>query len=203
MAEHPKDFDRMEEALLGLLPVHHGHFLLASGHHGSLWLDLDLLFVRPRVLLPFFQDLARRLSVHRIDAIVGPLVGGAFVAQAVAVELGVAFAFADRLTEGGGVGYRVPNAFGSALAGKRVAIVDDAINAGSATRATHAALVGLGAQPVAVGALLMLGTTALAFLEANNLAVERIAVLANEIWQPARCPLCAAGEPLNNPAAVP
>jgi orotate phosphoribosyltransferase len=191
----------MEETLLDLLPVRRGHFLLESGHHGNLWLDLDALFRRPRLLLPAFEELAGRLARHRIDAIVGPLVGGAFVAHAVAAELGVDFAFAERLSEAGAVRYRIPDALGRPLAGKRVAIVDDAINAGSATRTTHAALVAFGAQPVAVGALLLLGTAATAFFDANNLAVERIAALPNDIWEQAQCPMCRAGEPLSNPVA--
>ena len=29
-----------------------GHFLLESGHHGNLWLDLNSLFLRPAALLP-------------------------------------------------------------------------------------------------------------------------------------------------------
>ncbi|MGH8428946.1 MAG: hypothetical protein ACREUF_00945, partial [Solimonas sp.] len=74
------------------------------------------------------------------------------------------------------------------------------INAGSATRATFAALKSLGARPVAVGALLMLGNTASQFFEENNLPVERIAFLANELWAPADCPLCAAQVPLENAA---
>jgi orotate phosphoribosyltransferase len=192
----------MEETVLDLLAIQRGHFLLESGHHGNLWLDLDALFLRPRLLLPGFRELAGRLDRHRIEAVVGPLVGGAFVAQAVAAELGTVFAFAERMIEGGVVRYRIPPAFGAPLAGKRTAIVDDAINAGSATRATHAALLALGAQPVAVGALLLLGNAALPFLEANNLAVERLAAIRNEIWEPERCPLCAAREPLVDPAAA-
>src|SRR5262245_43129759 len=133
MAEHPKDLDRMEEAISDLLAAHHGHFLLESGHHGNLWLNLDQLFLRPRLLQPFFQELARRLHRHRIEAVIGPLVGGAFVAKAVAGELDAEFAFAERLSESGLVRYRIPDTLGRVLAGKRVAIVDDAINAGSAT----------------------------------------------------------------------
>lgn len=29
-----------------------GHFLLESGHHGDLWLDLELLCLRPRQIEP-------------------------------------------------------------------------------------------------------------------------------------------------------
>ena len=37
----------MQEELLSLIAARQGHFRLESGHHGSLWLDLDPLFVRP------------------------------------------------------------------------------------------------------------------------------------------------------------
>ena len=190
----------MEEQILGLLSARRGHFLLESGHHGNLWLDLDSLFLRPAVLLPFARELAGRLAAHRVEAVVGPLVGGAFVAQMVAAELDIGFVFAERRSGSNGVSYRIPDALHDSLHGKTVAIVDDAVNAGSATRATYAALKALGARPVAVGALLILGDTALPFFEANNLAVESIARLANELWKPAACPLCAAGAPLSSPS---
>ena len=136
---------------------------------------------------------------ERIEAVVGPLVGGAFVAEMVAVELDLRFAFAERRVDATGVTYVIPDAFHDPLRGRTVAIVDDAINAGSATRATFAALTALGARPVAVGALLILGETALPFFAANNLAVESVARRANELWAPAACPLCASGVPLEEP----
>ncbi|MBY0319162.1 MAG: hypothetical protein K2X72_10595 [Reyranella sp.] len=79
--------------------------------------------------------------------------------------------------------------------------MDDAINAGSATRATYAALTALGARPVAVGALLILGETVPTHFAANKLAVEAVARLPNDLWEPAACPMCAAGEPLSSPSA--
>ncbi len=189
----------MEEKLFELLSVRRGHFVLESGHHGDLWLDLDSLFLRPAAMLPFARDLGWRLSAHRVEAVVGPLVGGAFVAEMVSAELDLRFAFAERRMGAGGVTYAIPDAFHDHLRGRTVAIVDDAINAGSATRATFAALTALGARPVAIGALLILGETALPFFTANKLAVESVARLANELWEPAACPLCASGVPLEEP----
>lgn len=95
--------------------------------------------------------------------------------------------------------YVVPDAFRSHLQGRAVAIVDDVINAGSATRATCAALTALGARPVAVGALLVLGETAIPTFAANGLAVECVARLPNDLWEPAACPMCAAGALLSTP----
>jgi hypothetical protein len=38
-------------------------------------------------------------------------------------------------------------------------------------------------------------------LESGHHAVESVARLANELWEPAACPLCAAGVPLSSPPA--
>jgi hypothetical protein len=128
MAQHPKVCGFMEEQLLGLLAVRPGHFILESGHHGNLWLDLDSLFLRPVRWMPFARELARRLSAQRVEAVVGPLVGGAFVAQVVAAELDLQFAFAERHADANGATYRIPDALHESLHGRSVAIVDDAIH---------------------------------------------------------------------------
>ncbi len=38
----------MQEKVLELLSGRQGHFLLESGHHGDLWLELAILRLRPR-----------------------------------------------------------------------------------------------------------------------------------------------------------
>ncbi len=105
----------MEEQLLGLLSARRGHFLLESGHHGNLWLNLDALFLRPAALRPFTNELARRLRGHGVEA--------------------------------------------------------------------------------------ELGETALPYFAAHGLAVEAIARLPHDLWEPTACAMCAAGEPLSSPSA--
>ena len=67
-----------------------GHFDLGTGYHGDLWLDLDALFLRPARLRPYVQWVSARLDAHQIDAVCGPLEGGAFLALAVADVLDAA-----------------------------------------------------------------------------------------------------------------
>jgi orotate phosphoribosyltransferase len=188
--------------LIDLLAARRGHFLLESGHHGELWLDLDALFLRPRPVAGFAAELGRRLSGHGIDAVCGPLVGGTLVAQTIAAELDVELYWTEPGERAEGlysVEYRVPGAVRERLRGRRVAIVDDVINAGSATRATFADLETCGATVAAIGALLVLGTAAAAFAAERGVALESVATLPNTLWEPAACPLCAAGEPLEDP----
>jgi len=155
----------MQSNVLDLLPIRHGHFLFESGYHGEIWLDLDRLFANPRRIAPLARELAGMLSGHHVEAVVGPLVGGAFLAQMIAAELEVEFAYAEPQPAAAdgrlySVAYHLPNTLAPLLRGKRVAIIDDAINAGSALRGTFNALVTAGARPAVVGALIVLSDTA-------------------------------------------
>jgi orotate phosphoribosyltransferase len=87
----------------------------------------------------------------------------------------------------------IPDALRERVRGRSVAVVDDVINAGSATRATIADLRACAARPVALGALLVLGDGAAQLAGAEGVALASVAELANAIWEPADCPLCAAG----------
>ena len=189
--------------LLTLVGSRTGHFRLESGHHTELWLDLDQLFARPATLRPFVKELARRVATHGIDTVCGPFNGGAFLAELVALELGVGFAFAERLVSQRtglfAVDYRIPPALRSALRGKRVAVVDDAISMGSAVRATLADLEVCQATPVVVGALLVLGPAGPEFAAARGLPLERLTELPLRTWLPSECPLCASGSPVVDP----
>jgi orotate phosphoribosyltransferase len=187
----------MQQELLNLLAARNGHFRLESGHHGNLWLDLDPLFVRPGHLRPFVIELANGLSRYNIGAVCGPLIGGAFLAQSVASVLDVEFYYTERFVPPERdalypVKYRIPNGLRKMVHGKNVAIVDDVINAGSAVRGTFAELRSCGANPMVIGALLVLGSSASSFFADQNIPVECIACLPNELWAPSECPLCAS-----------
>lgn len=183
--------------LSNLIGARHGHFRLESGEHGSVWLDLDGLFLRPGRLHGYGEELAGRLAVYGPDVICGPLVGGAFLAQMIAIMLGLEFAFAERVVRGVAVKYRIPPVLAAAVRGKAVAIVDDAINAGSAVRGTLSSLEACGARVVAVGALVVLGTMGRDHVARRKIPLEGVVEMANELWTPDACPLCAAGIPLD------
>jgi orotate phosphoribosyltransferase len=188
----------MDAKLLDLIPVRRGHFRYESGYHGEIWLDLDRLFLNPIRIQPLAHNLASRLAPSAIEAIVGPLVGGALLAQMIAVELGVEFAYTEPRPSSSDdtlypLIYSLPVTIAPLTKGKRVAIVDDVINAGSAIRGTYHALTEAGAKPAVVGALLVLGDAAQPFLKSSGMTLERLATFANPLWEPANCPLCAQG----------
>jgi orotate phosphoribosyltransferase len=195
----------MDLNVLDLMSLRRGHFRFESGHHGEIWLDLARLFFDPSRLAPFVRELAAKLRGEGVEVVVGPLVGGAFLAHMVAVELGSAYTYAEpwRPSPSGAlnaVAYRLPEAVAPLLRGKRVAIVDDTINAGSALRGTFAACVEAGAKPTVAGALVILGDAASAFAATKGIGLASLATLPHPLWKPADCPLCARGTPLDIPA---
>jgi orotate phosphoribosyltransferase len=196
----------IQQELLNLLSARKGHFRLESGHHGDLWLDLDLLFLRPRLVQRFAFELASRLSQYNPAVVCGPLVGGALIAHTIASELDVEYCYAERFVLPqratlSSVAYRIPNGPRKLVEGKRIAIVDDVINAGSAVRGTFAALRACGAEPVVIAALLVLGASAPRFFADQNVPVECITRLPSGLWLPSECPLCASQIPLEDATA--
>jgi orotate phosphoribosyltransferase len=194
----------IQDDVVRLLPRRKGHFRLESGHHGDLWLDLELLCLRPEPVRRLAAQIAARLAAHNVEAVCGPLIEGAFVALTVAAELGVIFTYAEPFAgeqsdELFSAQYRLPRALRDVVRGKPVAIVNDVINAGSAIRGTFADLKACGAVPVAIGTLAVLGESAAKFAADQKLRLEMLASLPNEIWTPAECPLCARGIPLEDP----
>jgi orotate phosphoribosyltransferase len=191
----------VRDELFALMAARRGHFRLESGHHGDLWLDVDQMFRRPAQLRPFVDGLARQIAAYDFDVVCGPLTGGAFVAQWIAEQLDAEFVYADRLPDRDGDGlfpvdYRIPASLEGIVRGKRIAVVNDVINAGSAVRGALHDLRRLDARPTALGALLVLGGSAAELARDHDVPLISVINAPNQIWLPAECPLCALGAPL-------
>jgi len=191
----------VEETFLSFVEGRQGHFQLESGHHGDLWLDLETLCLHPRAILPFAAQLAAKLAPYRADVICGPLVEGAYIALLVSIELGCDFVYAARLANPSREGlfpveYRTPKALHAAVQDKRVAIVNDVVSAGSAVRGAFSDLQSIGANVVAIGALLGLGESIAKFAAEHHVSLELLQQMPHNLWAPTQCPLCAAGKPL-------
>jgi orotate phosphoribosyltransferase len=188
-------------SVVDILPIRKGHFRYESGHHGDTWIDLERLCLRPEPVERMANELAQRLALYDLDAVCGPLVEGAFVALMIASRLRKSFTYAERFEDGKSdalypIKYRVPQSLREDLRGRRVAIVNDVISAGSAVRGTLADLIECDAETVVVGSLAVLGRPFVEFAAANHLPMETLAQLPNNIWPPSECPMCRADTPL-------
>jgi orotate phosphoribosyltransferase len=202
----------LTDDILSALPAREGHFVTESGYHTSLWFSLEALFLHPPALAPLLAALAGQLRPYGVSAVCGPLVGGALVAQSLAIQLGVDFYFAEPVIAerlGGlapadgaaalfGAEYRLPEGLKASARGARVALVDDLISAGSSVRATARALADAGASVAVVGTLLTLGSVGLDHFAKRGLPVEALGRGDFAMWTPDLCPLCKAGTPLQS-----
>lgn len=204
MAAHWVGATQSDDDLIRLVDPRKGHFALESGDHGDLWLDLDRLFLTPDEIAPFASRLAKRLSLVAFDVVCGPSTGGALLAGTIAAELDLPFCATERVilpdvaggTTRGLATYRLPEGAEDAVAGRRIAVVDDAINAGHAVGGTIAALRSAGAEPVVVGALLVLESSGAPPAVFDGLPLMALATLPSGLWRADACPLCAQGAPL-------
>jgi orotate phosphoribosyltransferase len=190
-------------SFLELIAGRRGHFQLESGHHGELWFDLDALFAVPGRIAPFISELTESLRPYDVAAVCGPLLGGAFLAQLVAQLLDVEFCFTERVMPRDAIGlyratYRLPPAFIDRLRGRRIAMVDDVMSAGSALRGTYTELQTHGATPVVAAALMVLGNTGADYFAERQVAVKAVVRESYSLWLPSDCPHCATATPLEN-----
>jgi len=194
---------RLKMTFLDLLSLNRGHFSLESGLHGDVWFDLEPIFVRPNLLRPFTDKLAGLLSRYDLSAVCGALVGGAFVGYSIAIRLGIDFFYTERLSSGASgsqtVAYRIPKALRSAVANRKIGIVDDVINAGSAVTNTCRELRSLGANPVVLASILTVGGPSPKQLSNEFPPVVSLEHIESNLWDSKQCPLCSSGVPLKDP----
>lgn len=194
----------MKPGLLSAVRSRTGHFRLESGYHTDVWLTLDALFTEPAAVAPLADALADCLRPYHVSAVCGPFVGGALLAQLLATKLDVRFFYAQAAPASGVPGlftadYYLTPELQRRIAGERLAVVDDMISAGSSVRATIAAASGAGASVAVIGALAVLGDTALRHFAAIDMPVEALERRPFPLWAPDACPLCASGLTLERP----
>jgi orotate phosphoribosyltransferase len=181
-----------------------GHFMLESGMHTDRWFDLDALFCEPSVVGAQIERLGGLLAHYVPDAICGPMIGGALLAQAVATRMGLRFFYSQRVADDNdatmfAARYALPHGQQPVASGRRVAIVDDMVSAGSSVRATHRALIDAGASVVVVGTLHLSGDVAKIHFDEAGIPLVAVKQRPFNLWSPDACPLCRIGQPLTNP----
>ena len=124
------------------------------------------------------------------------------MAQPLAAEIGAGFIFSERMVSvTGQVRYRIPESLRRAVAGKRVLLVDDAVNAGSALQSTWNDLQNCRAELACFAGLLALGGVELVFAKKYGVPFFTLASLTRTMWAVEKCPLCRLGTPLIDPLA--
>lgn len=174
-----------------------GHFLLSSGRHSDRYVEKFDLLRDPAATsraCALFADLYRNAGV---DVVAGPTTGGILLAFELARQLGVAAAYAERVSGGGADReFRRGTTFAP---GARVLVVDDILTTGGSVRETLSALekhpveiVGVAILVDRSGGVVELGA------EQKSLVTMKI-----DTWDASDCPLCLQGMPLVKPGTTP
>lgn len=169
-----------------------GHFKLTSGLHSERYMQSALVLQYPDLAGALGAALAERTKHLRPTAVLSPALGGIVIGQEVARALGVRALFAER--QEGALTLRR----GFSLADTdRVLIVEDVLTTGGSTRETAAVARAAGAQVVGAAAIVDRGRDP----GRLNLPLQSLVQMDIPAYDPAACPLCAAGTPLVKPGS--
>jgi orotate phosphoribosyltransferase len=161
-----------------------GHFVLSSGLHSPTYLQCALALQYPADAARFGRAIAERYEGQGINTVASPAIGGLVIGFAVAEAMNVRFLWTER--QQGEMTLRR----GFALRpGERILVVEDVITTGGSTRECMAALAANGGTVVAAASIIdRSGGRA-------GVGVPRISLaeLSVPAYDPAECPLCAAG----------
>jgi orotate phosphoribosyltransferase len=171
-----------------------GHFSLSSGLHSSAYVQCALLLEEPLRARGIGAALAELLEPFAPHSVLSPALGGLIIGHETAAALGVPFRFTERTA--GQMGLR--RGF-SLDRGERVVVVEDVVTTGRSTREAGSVAESLGADVVAVGAILD------RMSEPQGFGLPLVALMRLDLpVHPAgECPLCKAGDLLEKPGSRP
>ena len=182
---------QQEDALL------HGHFRLSSGLHSDTYVQCARFLRRPELAAAAAAELAARIAAAGLqpDVVLGPAMGGIVIGYELARQLGVPGIFTERDADG-----RMSLRRGFAIApGERVVIAEDVVTTGKSTLEVAKVLREMGAEVLAVASLID-RTGGAGGLDFPHFALLPVAAAT---YEPAACPLCAAGVSVVKPGSRP
>src|SRR6185503_4600729 len=125
-----------------------GHFLLSSGLHSPNYMQCALVLQQPHLAEKLCKDLAKKLKGHKIDAVIGPALGGMIVSYEMARALKVRSLFAERVDGS----FALRRGF-SIKKNERFLVVEDVITTGKSIYEVIALVEKMGGKVAAVGSI--------------------------------------------------
>lgn len=161
-----------------------GHFLLTSGRHTKQYLQCALLFQQPHDAERVGQAMAEPFHHAKVDAVVGPAMGGVVAAHEVARALGCRAIFTER--ENGKMtlrrGFQLEK-------GERVVVVEDVVTTGGSVKEALEVVEAHGAEVLGISSLVNRSVDGSPF----TYPFHPLVTVHIETYEPDACPLCKAG----------
>ncbi len=158
-----------------------GHFLLSSGLHSPNYMQCALVFQKPAVAEKLCKELAKQLKAHKIDAIIGPALGGILVSYEMGRALKVRSLFAERVDGS----FTLRRGF-ALKKNERVLVVEDVITTGKSIYEVIDLVEHLGAKVEAVASIVDRSAGAAVFAQEFH-SLLKIHIRS---YRPEDCPIC-------------
>jgi orotate phosphoribosyltransferase len=167
-----------------------GHFRLSSGRHSDRFVQKFRILEDPEIVEKVAAALAASAQAYAPNIVVSAAVGGIVLGYEVARQLGTKAIFVEK--EDGAPALRRGFALGP---GDRACVVEDVVTTGGSVREVLAVVRARGAQPVCVAAIVR--------RQPVDFGVPTFALLDLPVtsYDPAACPQCANGEPIDEPGS--
>ncbi len=170
-----------------------GHFLLTSGRHSDMYLQMANVFSHPVCCEKLSAELASRFCDEPVDVVIGPALGGVILAYEVARKLNAIDMYCER--EEGRM--RLRRGF-TIKKGQKVLIVEDVVTTGASLNEVIELVKKAGGKIVGIGVVVdrTLGTIDF------GIRMESLAQLDIASFAADECPMCENGEPLQKPQTM-
>jgi orotate phosphoribosyltransferase len=169
-----------------------GHFRLSSGLHSEKYLQCAIVLQYPVIAEKLAKALAARFEGEKVDAVIGPALGGVTWAYEVARALGAKGLFTER--EEGRMTLR--RGF-SIKEGEKVLVVEDVVTTGGSTKEVLDIVKGCGGVVIGVGSVIDRSDKPVDF----GVRFKSLAKIKVQTFKEDSCPLCKAGTPLTKPGS--
>ncbi|PTX51929.1 orotate phosphoribosyltransferase [Melghirimyces profundicolus] len=183
---------RVEEAMARTGVLKEGHFVLSSGRHSARYMQCAQLLQHPGEAEEAGKAIAGLFREEGVDSVVGPALGGVIIAHETARALRVRCLFAER-KEGK---MQLRRGF-TIQPGERLLLVEDVVTTGGSVREVVDLAETLGARVVGIGSIVDRSGGRASFpVPFRSLFQHTI-----ESYNPADCPLCKQGRPVEKPGS--
>ena len=177
-----------------------GHFELRSKLHSNRYFQCANVLRYPRIAAKLCDELVAKMKagcdVGRVDGVISPAVGGILVGHEVARALDVKCVFAEKV-QGEGVdatGKPVTKLAMRRFAlkpGERYVVAEDVVTKGGRVQETVDLVRAAGAE---VAAIVLLVDRSMGAVKFGDVPMFSLVQIQPTTWEPAECPLCAAGD---------
>ena len=177
-----------------------GHFELRSKLHSDRYFQCANVLRYPRIAARLCDELVAKMNaacdVGRIDGVISPAVGGILVGHEVARALDTKCVFAEKVQAGDEVDAtgkpvtKLAMRRFSLKPGERYVVAEDVVTKGGRVQETIDLVQAAGAE---VAAVVLLVDRSKGSVKFGDIPMFSLVQIQPTTWEPAVCPLCAAG----------